>query len=125
LANKEKQLDIILSDDLEVIVMLKDNLGAEYFNKKEFTQKVIIPTASLKAMKIIELKMTLKIRFNLSELNKNNMINKVLYILIFMSYFSGKAQSESKDSFLRKSCCSYDIKPTVFYKCIASLPRKF
>lgn len=49
------QLDKILSDDLEVIIMLKDDLGVEYFNKKEFSQKLIVPTASIKKMRIIEL----------------------------------------------------------------------
>lgn len=53
---RKVQLDKILSDDLEVIVMLKDNLGAEYFNKREFAQKLIIPTPSLRHYKIIELK---------------------------------------------------------------------
>jgi hypothetical protein len=52
---RKEQLDKILSDDLEVMVMLKDNLGAEYFNKKEFSQRLIIPTASLRKMKIIEI----------------------------------------------------------------------
>lgn len=53
---RKVQLDKILSDDLEVIVMLKDNLGAEYFNKREFAQKLIIPTPSLRTYKIIEIK---------------------------------------------------------------------
>lgn len=53
---RKAQLDKILSDDLEVIVMLKNDLGAEYFNKKEFVQKLIVPTASVKSMRIIELK---------------------------------------------------------------------
>lgn len=50
------QLDKILSDDLEVIVQLKDNLGAEAFNKKEFSQKLIIPTPSVRQLRIIEIK---------------------------------------------------------------------
>jgi len=50
------QLDKILSEDLEVIMMLKDNLGAEYFDKKEFSQKLIVPTESVKKMQIIEIK---------------------------------------------------------------------
>jgi len=50
------QLDKILSEDLEVIVMLKDNLGAEYFDKKEFSQKLIVPTESVKKMQILEIK---------------------------------------------------------------------
>ena len=53
---RKKQLDEILSDDLEVIVMLKDNLGAESLNKKEFSEKLIIPTPSLKQLKIVEVK---------------------------------------------------------------------
>lgn len=53
---RKEQLDKILSDNLEVIVMLKDDLGAEYFNKSEFSQKLIVPTASLKKMKIVEIK---------------------------------------------------------------------
>lgn len=53
---RKEQLNIILADNLEVIVMLKEDLGAEYFNKKEFSQKLIIPTASLKKMKIVEIK---------------------------------------------------------------------
>jgi hypothetical protein len=52
---RKEQLDKILSDDLEVMVMLKDNLGAEYFNKTEFSQRLIIPTATLRKMKIIQI----------------------------------------------------------------------
>lgn len=52
---RKEQLDKILSDNLEVMVMLKDDLGAEYFNKTEFSQKLIIPTATLRKMKIIEI----------------------------------------------------------------------
>ena len=53
---RKVQLNTILADNLEVLVMLKDDLGAEYFNKKEFSQKMIVPTASLKKMKILEIK---------------------------------------------------------------------
>ena len=53
---RKTQLNKILSDDLEVLIMLRDDLGAEYFNKKEFSQKLIIPANSLKQMKIIEIK---------------------------------------------------------------------
>lgn len=53
---RKNQLNKILSDDLEVLIMLRDDLGAEYFNKKEFSQKLIVPTSSLKQMKIIEIK---------------------------------------------------------------------
>jgi hypothetical protein len=53
---RKEQLNKILSDDLEVIVMLKDDLGYEYFNKNEFSQKLIVPTTSLKKMKIVEIK---------------------------------------------------------------------
>lgn len=53
---RKTQINKILSDDLEVMVMLQNNLGAEYFNKTEFSQKIIIPTAALKQMKIVEIK---------------------------------------------------------------------
>lgn len=52
---RKEQLDKILSPDLEVIVMLRDNLGAEYFNKPEFAQKLIVPTASVRKMRITDL----------------------------------------------------------------------
>lgn len=65
---RKEQLEKILSDDLEVIVMLKENLGAEYFNKKEFSQKLIVPTASLKKWKILEI--------------KNEAMNKIQFIRI-------------------------------------------
>src|SRR5690554_1038155 len=52
---RKEQLNKILSDDLEVIVMLKNDLGAEYFNKKEFTQMLVIPSENLKKMKIIQI----------------------------------------------------------------------
>ena len=52
---RKEQLNKILSDNLEVMVMLENNLGAEYFNKTEFSQKVVIPSASLKKLKIVEL----------------------------------------------------------------------
>lgn len=53
---RKNQMGIILDENLEVLVMLKNNLGAEYFNKEEFIELVTVPTASLKKMKIIELK---------------------------------------------------------------------
>ena len=53
---RKEQLNKILSDNLEVIVILKDDVGAEDFNKNEFSQKLIVPTASLKKMKIVEIK---------------------------------------------------------------------
>ena len=52
---RKKQLNKILADDLEVIVMLKNDLGAEYFNKQEFSEKLIIPSQSLQKMKIIDI----------------------------------------------------------------------
>lgn len=52
---RKEQLNKILSDDLEVIVMLRNDLGAEYFNKEEFTQMLVIPSDNLKKMKIIQL----------------------------------------------------------------------
>ncbi len=53
--NRKEKLEKILSDELEVIVLLKENLGAEYLNKKEFSEKLIIPTQETKKMKIIQL----------------------------------------------------------------------
>ena len=53
---RKEQLDKIFADDIEVIVMLKNNLGAEYFNKEEFSEKLIVPSESLKKMKIISIK---------------------------------------------------------------------
>ncbi|QBZ97756.1 hypothetical protein [Flavobacterium sangjuense] len=53
---RKEQLNKILADDLEVIVMLKNNLGSEYYDKNEFSQKLIVPTATVKRMKIIEVK---------------------------------------------------------------------
>jgi phosphopantetheine adenylyltransferase len=53
---RKEQLNKILSDNLEVMVMLENDLGAEYFNKTEFAQKVVIPSTSLKKLKIVELR---------------------------------------------------------------------
>jgi predicted DNA-binding transcriptional regulator AlpA len=53
---RKEQLNKILSDNLEVMIMLQNDLGAEYFNKDEFAQKVVIPSAALKKLKIVELK---------------------------------------------------------------------
>lgn len=53
---RKAQLDKILSEDLEVIVLLKNDLGAEYFNKKEFSEKLIVPTESVKKMQVLEIK---------------------------------------------------------------------
>ncbi len=53
---RKKQLQKMLSDDAEIIVILRDNLGFEYFNKEEFSEKLIVPTASLKKMKVIEIR---------------------------------------------------------------------
>lgn len=53
---RKEQLNKILSDNLEVIVMLKNNLGSEYYDKNEFSQKLIVPTETVKRMKIIEVK---------------------------------------------------------------------
>jgi hypothetical protein len=63
---RKNQLEIILDDNVEVIIMLRNNLGSEYFNKEEFSQKLIIPTASLKKLKIVEV--------------KNNKSNKITFV---------------------------------------------
>ncbi|UGS24786.1 hypothetical protein [Flavobacterium channae] len=53
---RKEQLQKILADDLEVLVMLKNDLGVEYFNKKEFSEKLIVPSVALKKMKVIDIK---------------------------------------------------------------------
>lgn len=52
---RKVKLEKILSEDLEVIILLKENLGAEYLNKMEFGEKLIIPTSETKKMKILSL----------------------------------------------------------------------
>ncbi|WP_289659364.1 hypothetical protein [Flavobacterium panacagri] len=52
---RKETLERILSDNLEVIILFKDDLGAEYLNKKEFKQKLIVPTNETRKMKIINL----------------------------------------------------------------------
>ena len=52
---RKQNLDKILSDDLEVIILYKDDLGAEYLNKKEFSNKLILPTNETRKMEIITL----------------------------------------------------------------------
>lgn len=52
---RKEQLQMILADDLEVIVLLKDNLGAEYFNKQEFSERLIVPSVALKKMKVVDI----------------------------------------------------------------------
>ena len=53
---RKEQLNKIFSENLEVLVMLKNNLGTEYYDKNEFSQKLIVPTATVKRMRIIEVK---------------------------------------------------------------------
>jgi len=48
-------LQQILANDLEVLVMLKNDLGIEYFNKQEFSEKLIVPSVTLKRMKVIDI----------------------------------------------------------------------
>ncbi|MBE9576748.1 hypothetical protein [Flavobacterium proteolyticum] len=52
---RKEQLQKILADDLEVLVMLKNDLGIEYFNKHEFSEKLIVPSVALKRMKVIDI----------------------------------------------------------------------
>ena len=56
---RKMQLNKILAEDFEAILVLKGGIGFEYFNKQEFSQKLIIPTETTRRMKIIELKNTL------------------------------------------------------------------
>lgn len=50
---RKEKLNKIFSEDLEVILFLKDELGAEHLNKKEFSEKLILPTQETKKMKIL------------------------------------------------------------------------
>lgn len=52
---RKKKLEKILSDDLEVIILLKENLGAEYLNKEEFSGKLTVPSSETKKLKILNL----------------------------------------------------------------------
>ncbi|MPS71745.1 MAG: hypothetical protein E2590_01190 [Chryseobacterium sp.] len=53
---RKKQLENILSEDTEVVLMLRDNLGSEYFDKQDFIKQILIPTNRLKKWKIVEIK---------------------------------------------------------------------
>jgi hypothetical protein len=66
---RKQQLDKILSDDVEVLLMLHDNLGTEYLNKQEFSGKLIVPTDAVRKMKIVEVNN-----------NKDNRINFIRII---------------------------------------------
>jgi len=61
---RKVQLQKILAEDLEVIVVLRDNLGFEYFNKVEFSEKLIVPSASLKKMRLIDIQHNVKNEIN-------------------------------------------------------------
>lgn len=52
---RKTQLNSILSDDLEALIHLQNNLGIEYMNKEEFAQKLTIPTANIKRWQILSL----------------------------------------------------------------------
>jgi len=53
---RKKQLNNMLSENTEVILMLKNDLGSEYFNKEDFIKQILIPTNRLKKWKIVEIK---------------------------------------------------------------------
>ncbi|MDD2981911.1 MAG: hypothetical protein PHQ74_00850 [Crocinitomicaceae bacterium] len=52
---RKAQLNDILSDELEVLIHLQNNLGIEYMNKEEFAKKLIIPTKTIKNWQILSL----------------------------------------------------------------------
>lgn len=52
---RKEQLDNILSDDLEALIHLQDNLGIEYMNKEEFAEKLTLPTKAIKRWQILSL----------------------------------------------------------------------
>lgn len=53
---RKEQLNTILSDDLEALIHLQDNLGIEYMNKEEFSEKLTLPTKVIKQWQILSLK---------------------------------------------------------------------
>lgn len=61
---RKQQLQKILAEDLEVLVMLKNDLGIEYFNKQEFSEKLIVPSVALKKMKVIDIQSNEKNEIN-------------------------------------------------------------
>ena len=70
-----------MADNLEVIVILKNNLGIRYYNKNEFSQKLIVPKKTVKQILIIEVKNDIKTEFSLSELNRNKVRTFYLFIV--------------------------------------------
>lgn len=52
---RKTQLNSILSENLEVLIHLQNNLGIEYMNKEEFTQKLTIPTTGVKRWQVLSL----------------------------------------------------------------------
>ena len=61
---RKEHLHKILADDLEVLVLLKNDLGIEYFNKQEFSEKLIVPSVALKRMKVIDIRSNEKNEIN-------------------------------------------------------------
>lgn len=53
--DRKEKLEKILAEGLEVILLLKDDLGAEYLNKEEFSGKLIVPTSETRKMKILSI----------------------------------------------------------------------
>ncbi len=53
---RKRQLDAILSNELEVLISLENDLGTEMLNKEEFSRMLVIPTPSLKKMTITEIR---------------------------------------------------------------------
>lgn len=51
--SRKVKLDKILSDDLEVLLYLPNQLGIEYLNKEEFSQKLIVPNSKIKRWEIV------------------------------------------------------------------------
>jgi hypothetical protein len=52
---RKLQLENILSENAEILLMLKNNLGTENFDKQDFIKQIIIPTNRIKTWKIVEL----------------------------------------------------------------------
>ncbi len=53
---RKEQIDMLLADELEVKVLFKADLGAEYYTKQEFTDMLLFSNSTLKKMKVLDLK---------------------------------------------------------------------
>lgn len=52
---RREKLNLILSDNLEVMLYLPNQLGIEYMNKEEFSQKLIVPNSKIRSWEIVSI----------------------------------------------------------------------